>query len=89
MPREPSEAETLQIIRERTRQARMAMGWDVETMAKALGVTTEAYKKYETRKSSVIPTKKIRKFCILTGIDANWLMGYDVTRVRKIIDRAG
>jgi len=77
-----SEAELMALIRERTRQARVAMGWDIETMADALGVTPAAYKKYEERKSSTIPTKKVRKFCVLTGVDGNWLMGHEPAKVR-------
>lgn len=77
-----TDAEQAALIRQRTRQAREALHWNTKTMADALGVSEPAYKKYEERKSSTIPTKKVRKFCVLTGVDANWLMGHDAVKAR-------
>lgn len=80
---ELTDAEVMALVRERTRQARVSRGWDTKKMADELGVSEAAYKKYEERKSSALPTKKIRRFCQLTNVDPVWLTASDLPRMRR------
>jgi len=53
----------------RLKSARKQVGFTQVGMAKALGVKLDAYKKYENREGSVIPTLTLARFCEITGQD--------------------
>ena len=48
----------------RTRKLREAKGWTQSQMALALGVTEEAYRKYETR--TPLPLALVERFALIT-----------------------
>jgi hypothetical protein len=80
MTHDDSESAKRATIRQRTKQAREAINWDVETMARALGRSPEAYRKYENRGSSALPISLLDRFCKLTGVDPAWLAGCDTKK---------
>lgn len=59
-------------IRQRTREARKAAGYEQGAMAEALGIEKPTYNKYETR--GVIRNDLIPKFCELTKTSPGWLL---------------
>lgn len=65
-------AEILEGLRRRTRELRKAHGWTQEDMAEELGISLEAYKKYENRQDSVIATELIPRFCWLVGVSIDY-----------------
>ncbi len=56
----------------RVKGTRKATGWTQASMAEALGIPFERYKKYEQR--SPLPHYLIAKFCELTLSDIRYLM---------------
>jgi DNA-binding XRE family transcriptional regulator len=60
----------------RTQAIRDAMGWGQARMAKALSISEDAYKKYETR--TPLPHRYVEKFCIITGVTAEQLFDFEV-----------
>ena len=59
-------------ICKRTRTARENAGFEQKDMPDILGVTLDAYNKYETR--SPIRQDLISKFCRITGVREAWLL---------------
>lgn len=55
----------------RVREARRALGWSQERMAKELDIPQDHYKHYEGR--SIMPPHVLVKFCQITGLDS-WFM---------------
>lgn len=56
----------------RVKDARKAKGWSAETMASALGVPAERYRKYENR--SPLPPYLIERFCLVCGLEVHYLV---------------
>lgn len=59
-------------IRNRTRQARKEAGFTQKRMAAWLGVELDAYKKWENRDGSTIPSRYHGNFLELTRTNAEW-----------------
>ncbi|MCC2652154.1 MAG: hypothetical protein K0Q60_2317 [Microvirga sp.] len=69
----------------RTKAIREEMGWGQASMAKALGISLDAYKKYEIR--SPLPHRYVEKFCLITGVSAEQLFDFQVPISRLPIRR--
>jgi hypothetical protein len=81
---EESDSDHMALIRARTREARFARRWSTKEMADLLGVGEAAYKKYEERGTSTIPTRLIRRFCMLTGVDPGWLTACEASAEKRL-----
>jgi DNA-binding XRE family transcriptional regulator len=81
----------LKAIQARIRMAREAGDHTQESMAKALGIKLDAYKKYENRKGSSMPLVTFAKFCELLRLDSNGvLMGKSsLSRTTNRASKAG
>lgn len=56
----------------RVAAARAALGWKQWQMAEALDMPQDKYKQYEKR--SLLPHHLIRRFCLISRIDMEWLL---------------
>jgi DNA-binding XRE family transcriptional regulator len=70
---------------QRTKAIREEMGWGQSSMAKALGISLDAYKKYEIR--SPLPHRYVEKFCLITGVSAEQLFDFQMPVSRLPIRR--
>lgn len=61
-------------LRARTKRARKEAGFTQKTIAKALGIDFEAYKKWENRGGSTMPPRYHEDFCELTKTRPDWFM---------------
>jgi DNA-binding XRE family transcriptional regulator len=61
-------------ISERTRRARLAVGLTQEEVATHLGVTKDAYAKWENRGKSTMPDAYKAAFCTLVRVSPSWLI---------------
>jgi len=59
-------------LQTRMRVAREARGYRQKDMAELLGITKDAYEKYETR--SRLPHHLMERFALATGISLTWLI---------------
>lgn len=85
MKESPTELEFRSALQGRMVELRNKLGWSQETMAKALGVPFERYKKYETR--SPLPVYLIPTFAQLTSCDVDYLLlGKVKARPKKAVD---
>jgi transcriptional regulator with XRE-family HTH domain len=50
-------------------------GWNNETLGRYFGVTSQVISNWLTGRTPEIPLPPIRKFCAVTGINYDWLMG--------------
>ncbi len=57
----------IRAIQSRIRMAREATNYSQSMMAKALGIKTDMYKKYENREGSSMPLVIFAQFCEITG----------------------
>jgi transcriptional regulator with XRE-family HTH domain len=62
------------------------MGWTQKQMAKALSISRENYKKYETR--TPLPHRYIEQFCIITGVSADELFNLELPVAQLPIRRS-
>ena len=72
MTTEPNEFLFNNAYCERVKAAREAKGWSAATMASALGIPAERYRKYENR--SPLPPYLIERFCLIAGIEPHFLI---------------
>ena len=72
MSDEPNEFVFNSAYCERVKAAREAKGWTAATMAIALGIPAERYRKYETR--SPLPPYLIERFCLVAGVEPHFLV---------------
>ena len=72
MTNEPNEFVFNNAYCARVKSAREDKGWSAATMATALGIPAERYRKYENR--SPLPPYLIERFCLVTGIEPHFLV---------------
>lgn len=76
-----TEADFNEAFVERVRALRDGKGWSAKTMAKALGIPAERYRKYENR--SMMPLYLLERFAIITGCDLEYLLTGAIERGRR------
>lgn len=59
----------------RLKEARLQKEMTQEQVAKALGVSQQAYQKLETGKTTDMRISTVKKICALFDISADWLLG--------------
>lgn len=72
MPGKQTLSEFRAAFKRRTALAREARGYTQEQLAELLNTTQGSYQKYEGR--SLLPHHLVERFCLLCGIDSNWLL---------------
>jgi transcriptional regulator with XRE-family HTH domain len=70
----PTELEFNERMGRRLKEAREAARYTQKQMADELGISPDAYAKYENRPSSVLPPYLIPRVCAILGMDAWWLL---------------
>lgn len=71
----PEELRFIAEFQPRLRKARLDLGWSHEVMAGQLGVSENAYKKYEGRKKSAFPLYLLPELIRITGRPAHYWLG--------------
>ena len=65
---------------DRVHYARTEAGYSQTQISKLLGIRQTTYSNYEGRGNSppsIMPTYLLRKFCQITGVTLDWLIGDD------------